>query len=169
MNNPLGHDCSWLIIDFTVRLLCLLSLACVGGAEGYCNHIFCLFVSVSSTNISGQVTTFGLRSSYQQTWNYTRIEIKDRLFLKPFGYKVMTIFTTHDCRFTSGSKRVHGNTTHLVWRLLVLKHSLKSNTIEVRTGCYNIKLALSFCHDSHFSSTYFISCTWSHKTVSTWF
>ena len=26
---------------------------------------------------------------------------KDRVFLKPFGYKVMTIFTIDDCHFTT--------------------------------------------------------------------
>ena len=28
-------------------------------------------------------------------------QINDRTLLKPFGYKVMTILTSHDCRFIS--------------------------------------------------------------------
>ena len=78
----------------------LLTLADVGG-EGFCNQVFCLYVCVTFIKICGQLTILGLRSSYQQTWNYTRIKTKDRHFLKPFSYKVMAIFTTHDCRFTT--------------------------------------------------------------------
>ena len=41
-----------------------------------------------------------------------------KLFLKPFGYKVMTIYNSqlpfHHFQKTSSSKRVHGNTIHLV-------------------------------------------------------
>ena len=52
-------------------------------------------------NISGRLYKNIEMAAYQQTWNYTRIKIKDRLYLKRFGYEVMTIFTTHDCRFTT--------------------------------------------------------------------
>ena len=34
-------------------------------------------------------------TSYWQTSNYTRIKNNKRLLLKPFGYKVITIFITH--------------------------------------------------------------------------
>ena len=75
----------------------------------YCNLVFCLSICLSVSlsvclcmnKISGQLTTLGLWSSYQKTWNYTKIKIKDRLFLKPFGYKVMSMFTTRDCHFTT--------------------------------------------------------------------
>ena len=35
---------------------------------------------------------------------------------------------------TSGSKRIHWNTTHLAWSLLLSNHSLKGSTIEVVTA-----------------------------------
>ena len=69
--------------------------------------VYNVFIIITCTcgfnqfTLSGQLTTLGLPLSYQQTWNYTRIKIKDRLSLKPFGYKVMTIFTTHNCHFTT--------------------------------------------------------------------
>ena len=47
----------------------------------------------------------------------------------------MTVFTTHNCRFTTFRRllvaKEHGNTTHLVRSLSLLNHSLKSSTIEV--------------------------------------
>ena len=58
--------------------------------------------------------------------------MKDKLFLKPFGYKVMTIFMTHSpFQKMFDNKQIHGNTTHLVRRLMLLKHCLKSSIIEV--------------------------------------
>ena len=39
--------------------------------------------------------------SYQPTWKCTMIELKDRLFIQHFSYKVMTIFTTHNCCFNT--------------------------------------------------------------------
>ena len=104
----------------------------VGEVEGYCS------VLCTMNKLSGQLTTMGLRSiELPIMWNYTRIIIKDRLFLKPLGYKVMTIFSTHDCHFTISfrtllnSKWVHRNITHPVWRISLLNHSLKSSTVEV--------------------------------------
>ena len=76
----------------------LLTPTGVGRVEGYCNQVFCLSVN----KIYRQLTTLLLRLSNQQTWKYTRIKIKDRLFLKHFSYKVMTIFKTYHCQ-TSGS------------------------------------------------------------------
>ena len=50
-----------------------LTLAHIGGVEGYCNRFVCL---------------------YQQTSNHTRIKSNNRRLLKPFCFKVMTIFVT---------------------------------------------------------------------------
>ena len=64
--------------------------------------------------------------------------MKDTLFLELFGYEVMTIFTTCDCRFTTFKK------------LLIAKKQ-KAIAVEAlleidynQSGCYNIELALSF-------------------------
>ena len=104
------------------------------GAEGYCNQVFCLYMK----KMSGQITTLGLRSSYQKTWNYTRIKIKHMLIQKPFGYKVMTNFTTgwlpfHDFLKTSG-----------IYQKSTWKHNsscLKAIAVELQL---EIKLVLNF-------------------------
>ena len=76
----------------------------IGGAEGYCNR-FVLW-------------TLGLSKYYQQTSNHTRIKSNNSHLLKPFCFKVMTIFVTHCCHLTCGSKKSS------------LKHSLKPMTVE---------------------------------------
>ena len=47
----------------------------------------------------------------------------------------MTIFTTHDCRFSTIRRllvaKEYMETTHFVYRLLLSNHSLKSSAIEV--------------------------------------
>ena len=67
--------------------------------------------------------------------------MKDTLFLELFGYEVMTIFTTCDCRFTTFKK------------LLIAKKQKAVEAVAVealleidynQSGCYNIELALSF-------------------------
>ena len=66
---------------------------------------------------SGELLQSGFLSDfYQNFWATSNIETSIKLpkdvklykdqnkrqaFLKPFCYKVMTIFTTHDCRFTT--------------------------------------------------------------------
>ena len=118
----------------------LLTLTCIGEVEGYCN-LRCS-VCLCMNKGFGQLTTLGLQSSYQKTWSYTRIKIRQG---KPFDYKVMTIFTTHNC--------------HFIWRLLEQKSTWKHNLsflkaitfesqLEIKynwsSGCYNIELALNF-------------------------
>ena len=102
----------------------------------------CAYVCVFH-QISGQLATLGLLMSYQYIWNYTRIKIKDRLFLKPFCYKVMTVFANYDCHFTT------------FWRLLgtwknnssCLKAIAVESQLYIKSnwngGCYNIELAIS--------------------------
>ena len=57
-----------------------MALAHIGGVEGYCNLVFCLCEQNfwTTNNIGASI----------ELRNYTRIKIKGRLFLKPFGYKV---------------------------------------------------------------------------------
>ena len=52
----------------------------------------------------------------------------------------------HHFQKTFGSKRVHENTTHLVWRLSLLNHSLKCK-YNLSSGCYNFELAVAFYYD----------------------
>ena len=75
----------------------LLTLSCVGGAEDYCNCFVCLSVGKIAANL--RILT--LWKYYQQTSNHTRIKINNRLLLKPFCFKVMTIFVTHSRRLTT--------------------------------------------------------------------
>ena len=116
----------------------LLTLTWIGRAEGYYIQVFCLYVCVSVPKMYGQLTTLALWSSYmyQQNWKLYKDQNKNKLFLTPFGYKVMTIFYSpwllfHHFQKTSGSKGIHWNTIHLVWMLSLLNHSLKSSIIEL--------------------------------------
>ena len=90
--------------------------------------------------MSGQLTTLGL----DRATNRLEIIQGSKLFLR---YKVMTIFITHDYHFTTLwtllLSIVHGNTTKLVWRLLLLNHSLKSSRI-VSSGCYMYNIVLAW-------------------------
>ena len=74
-------------------------LACVGGAESYCNPFVCL--CVHETNNTGTLIEL-------------LIKIKDKLSLKPFSYKVMTIFITHNYHFST------------IRRLLVAKQCMQT-------------------------------------------
>ena len=65
-------------------------LACVVGAEGYCNHFVCL--RVLETNNIG--TLIELLIDF-------KIYLKNRFSLKQFSYIVMTIFITHNYHFTT--------------------------------------------------------------------
>ena len=58
------------------------------GLEGYSNHFLCKTMNISALN---------------ELSNHTRINKNKRLFPKPepFGFKVMTNFTTHDYCFTT--------------------------------------------------------------------
>ena len=67
----------------------LLTLACLGGAEGHCNLMFCVCVYEWTTNNIG--------ISIELPTDVKLYKVQN----KRFGCKVMTIFTTHDCRFIS--------------------------------------------------------------------
>ena len=54
----------------------------------------CLFI-----NKLGKLRTLTAQTSYWQTSNYTRNKNNNRVLLKPFGYKVMTIYITHGYGF----------------------------------------------------------------------
>ena len=55
----------------------------------------CVSVCVSVRKKLGKLQTLTAQTSYWQTSNYTRMKNNNRLLLKPFGYKVMTIYITH--------------------------------------------------------------------------
>ena len=104
----------------------LLTLARVGGVESYCIRSVCL----SFSTIPANLRTLALWKYYQQMSNHTRIKSNNRLLLKPFCFKVKTIFVTHSHCFTTFrrpvlAKRVHLNTIHLAWSLSLLNYSLK--------------------------------------------
>ena len=132
-----------------------------------CIHM-CTVRKLINTQLEQRVII--IRFSSQNIWTTNNIgtsiklptDVKlykdQKLFLKPFGYKVMTIYNSqlpfHNLQKTSSSKRVHGNTTNLVWRLLVLNHSLTSSKIEVAstklsaitiTGSFTQEATKVFC------------------------
>ena len=80
--------------------LSLPSPRSVGGRV--CNHIVCLSVCLSFRKFLGKLRTLAAQTSYWQTSNYTRIKNNNRLLLKPFGYKVMTIYITHSYCLQTG-------------------------------------------------------------------
>ena len=90
------HGYLWvtnLLMNF--QNLNMFKLSHIGRAVGYCNQGFlCVCTCMCVPSISGWLTTLALQSSYQQTYNYTR---KD---LKPFDYIFMTIIIAQDCHFT---------------------------------------------------------------------
>ena len=108
--------------------------------------ILCVSVclSLSVYKFHGKLRTLVAQTSYWQTANYTRNKNNNRLLLKPFGCKVMTIYIAHDYCFQTWEDS-WGIDTHLninatvSW--LLLKHCIKLNTIEVvlattlSTGC----------------------------------
>ena len=59
----------------------------------------CIGVCMCVCKILGKLWTLVSPTSYWQTSNYTRIKNNKRLLLKPFGYKVITIFITHSYCF----------------------------------------------------------------------
>ena len=138
--------------------------------------MFCLSVCLCMNKLSRQPTTLGLRSSYQKTWNHTKIKIKHRLFLKRFSYKVMTIFTPHHCHFTTFRRLLLANTYMENWKYnaLHLKAITVESQLEIKyswsSGCYNVECTLTFlAWLSVSNSTYsFHARDWSHKTA-LWF
>ena len=57
--------------------------------------ILSVYVCLSVRKNLGKLGILAARTSYWQTSNYTKIKNNNRLSLKPFAYKVMTIYTTH--------------------------------------------------------------------------
>ena len=109
-------------------LLILSFLTHIGRVEGYCNLVLCVCVCEQSFwTTNSLVTSIKLQTS---------IKIKDRLFLKLFVYKVMTIITTHNCHFTTFRRlliaKEYMETQIILFECLpLLNHSLKSSTVEV--------------------------------------
>ena len=111
--------------------------------ECYCSHSVCLSVYLCSKNFS-DLWTLALWKYYQQTSNHTRFNSNNRLLLKLFCFKVMTIFVSHGRCFTTFRRR------------LVAKSSLKHTSclkpvelmLEIKSNsgnnCHNIDNIVSF-------------------------
>ena len=125
----------------------------------------CMYVSVclSVRKKLGKLQTLTAQTSYWQTSNYTRIKNNNRLLLKPFGYKVMTIYITHGYCFQTWEDswaQLH-TSKHNYYRIMTIAskalHQIKHNWCSPG---YNIELWLQaflpiklLC-----SSTYLRSC-----------
>ena len=105
---------------------------------------------------------------WQRNWataDYTSIKNKNRLLLKRFGYKVMTFYITHSSRLekTPRDNYTHLNITTTVSWLLLVKHCIKWNTVEVVLAT---TLSTGFkhsCQESYFLalpiSAVYVICT----------
>ena len=66
-----------------------------------------------------QKKLMAFRLSYKQTWNYTRIKIRERLFLKLFSCKGMTIWINWKERTSAtATTRSHENNMELVGKVM---------------------------------------------------
>ena len=91
-----------------------------------------------------------------------------KAFFKSFGYKVMATGITHGYRLlfsdlekiSASIRRIHRNTTHYLWRLLLMKHCFKSNTQQLLK--YST-LAPSFLHLFYFMPVIQTSCFSTHE------
>ena len=86
--------------------------------------ILCVCLSVCVRKKLAKLQTLTAQTSYWQTSNYTRIKNNNRLLLKPFGYKVMTIYITHGFCFQTWEDS---------WAQLQLLHTSKHNYYHIMT------------------------------------
>ena len=112
-------------------------------------------MSVSKT--SRKPRQLGVRMSYLPMSNYTRNKNNNRFFQKPFSYKVMAICITHNYsllifRGLLGDKWTHLTITDTVSWLLLVKHYIKTITIEVVITTTLSNGSKYSCHkfESHF-------------------
>ena len=137
-NNVEGIASSNLFLRCTsVRLLehyYLLTLAHVDGAEGYCNLVFylCVCVCVCKHNFW---TTNNIATSIELPTDVKlyKDQNKRQAFPKTFGYKVMTIFTAHNCRFILSEDFIHVLSEDFCYQKSMWKHnstSLKAIAVE---------------------------------------
>ena len=119
-----------------------------GLLQSFCLSV-CLFLYLSVGKLPANLQTLALWKYYQQTSNHTRIKSNNKLkplLLKPFCFKVMTIFVTHGHCFTIFRRRlVAKEFTETQLILLETYHCRLTAWNELlSSGCYNFKLALSF-------------------------
>ena len=69
-----------------------LNISCYPRREVYGDDIVCL-------SVHKNLGTLAAQTSLWQTSNYTRIKNNNRRLLKPFAYKVMTIYISHNNTF----------------------------------------------------------------------
>ena len=92
--------------------------------------------------ILGNLRILVAPTSYWQTSNYTRIKNNNRLLLKPFGYKVMTIFITHGyCFQTWEDSWEHLDTLKHKYSCImtIASKALHKSKQNLGSGCYNIE------------------------------
>ena len=95
--------------------------------------VIIIIVCVSVHKTLGKLQTLMAQTSYCQTSNYTRIKNNNRLLLKPFSYKVMTIYITHGfCLHTWGDSWPQLHTSkHNYYRIMTIAskalHQIKRN------------------------------------------
>ena len=102
----------------------------------------CVRLSVCVRKILGKLRTLVARTSYWQTSNYTRIKSNMRLLLKPFGYKVITIFITHGyCFQTRENSWGHLDTSKHNYSCImaIASKALHQSKQNWGSGCYNIE------------------------------
>ena len=87
-----------LVLNLHFSDLIIITLAAKRRRKGMVIKLYvCVCVSVYKK--LGKLQTLTAQTSYWQTSNHTRIKNNKRLLLKPFSYKVMTIYITHGYYF----------------------------------------------------------------------
>ena len=107
-------------------------------------------VCLSVCKFLGKLQTLGAQRSYWQTSNYTRNKNNKRLLLKPFDYKVMTIYITHGYCLHTSKHKCYCIMTITSKALHQIKHNWSSPGCNLEHWLQVRKLLSS--------STYFKSC-----------
>ena len=102
-------------------------------------------------HISGKTINIGSLNELLADFElYIRNKINNSLLLKPFCFKVLTIFVTHGLHFTNFRRRLV--VKQFTGTQLILFDGYRCrvtawNAVQMNnwsSGCYNVKLALSF-------------------------
>ena len=99
-------------------------------------------VCVCVCKILGKLRPLVAPTSYRQSSNYTSIKNNKRFLLKPFGYKVITIYITHGYCFQTGEDSWgHLDTSKHNYSCImaIASKALHQSKQIWGSGCYNIK------------------------------
>ena len=121
----------------------------------------CVYIYMCVRKFLEKLQTLASRTSYWQTSNYTRNKNNKRL--KPFGYKVMTIYVTHGYCFQTweDSWGQLDTSTHNCYRIMgIASKALHQINHNWGSPCYNLEhwLQAFLSRKLLSSSTYFKSC-----------